>query len=148
MDTSSSLLHCWHRVTKLAIMPAVQVEQYKILNNMKKKKLFCWFCQVLLKNMFWAKHLFWVLYWQKIRLHFYSLTQNVNPQTALVLRTAFDLCLVQCIYGRYFSVCILYQNGVTFSWTLDLYLRHFWTDHIKTEMFPSSEFVSRVKICH
>ena len=52
------------------------------------------------------------------------------------------------IYGRNLWVCILCQNGVTFSWTLEPYLRHYWTDHIKTEMFPISEIVSRVKICH
>ena len=54
----------------------------------------------------------------------------------------------QDTYGRNLWVCILCQKGVTFSWTLELYLRHFWTDHIKTEMFPISEIVSRVKICH
>ena len=53
----------------------------------------------------------------------------------------------ECIYGRNLWVFILCQNGVTFSWTLEPNLRHFWTDNIKTEMFPSSEIVSRVKIC-
>ena len=52
------------------------------------------------------------------------------------------------VYRMFFSVWILSQNVVTFSWTFELYLRHFWTNHIKTEMFPSSKIVSRVKICH
>ena len=51
-------------------------------------------------------------------------------------------------YGRYFSVWILCKIFVTFCWTLELCLRHFWTGHIKTKMFPSSVIVSRVKICH
>ena len=51
-------------------------------------------------------------------------------------------------YGRIFCVWILCQNGVTFLLSLELYLRHFWSSHIKTEMFPNSKIAGRVKICH